>query len=87
MNEEDPVFDARDRALLQLADQVVLTNMHGHLDAALYAALRAHFDDGQIFELGMTAGVLTGMAKFLFVYDLVDKVANCPIHPHAQAAA
>ena len=86
MNEEDPVFDARDRAVLRLADQVVLTNMHGHLDAALYKALRAHFDDGQIFELGMTAGMLTGMAKFLFVYDLVDKEAHCPIHPRAPAA-
>ena len=86
MNEEDPVFDARDRAVLRLADQVVLTNMHGNLDAALYAALRAHFDDGQIFELGMTAGILTGMAKFLFVYDLVEKETNCPIHPHAPAA-
>jgi hypothetical protein len=29
----------------------------------------------------MVAGILTGMAKFIFVYDLVEKEANCPIVP------
>lgn len=86
MNEHDAVFDARDRAVLKLADQVAMTNQHGHLDRTLYAELRAHFDDAQIFELGMTAGFLTGMAKFIFVYDLVEKEANCPFQPRALAA-
>ena len=86
MDETDAVFDARDRAVLKLADQVAMTNQHGHLDRALYAELRAHFDDAQIFELGMTAGFLTGMAKFIFVYDLVEKEANCPFVPRAPAA-
>lgn len=83
MNENDPVFDARDRAVLRLTDQIAMTNMHGTLDAAMHQALREHFDDAQIFELGMVAGILTGMAKFIFVYDLVDKEANCPIRPAA----
>ena len=86
MDENHAVFDARDRAVLKLADQVAMTNMHGHLDGALYAEMRAHFDDAQIFEIGMTAGMLTGMAKFIFVYDLVEKEANCPIRPLAEAA-
>ena len=86
MDETDAVFDARDRAVLKLADQVAMTNQHGHLDRALYAELRAHFDEAQIFELGMTAGFLTGMAKFIFVYDLVEKEANCPFVPRAPAA-
>lgn len=81
MNEEAPCFDARERAVLALADQIVLTNMHGELTPALVAQLRPHFDDAQIFELGMVAGILTGMAKFIFVYDLVEKEANCPIVP------
>lgn len=81
MNEEAPCFDARERAVLKLADQIVLTNMHGELTPALMAELRPHFDDAQIFELGMVAGILTGMAKFIFVYDLVEKEANCPIVP------
>ena len=86
MNEADAVFDARDRAVLKLADQVAMTNQHGHLDRALYAELRAHFDEAQIFELGMTAGFLTGMVKFIFVYDLVEKEANCPFVPRVPAA-
>lgn len=81
MSEEASCFDARERAVLKLADQIVLTNMHGELTPALVAELRPHFDDAQIFELGMVAGILTGMAKFIFVYDLVEKEANCPIVP------
>ena len=59
--------------------------MHGQLDKALHDELKPHFDDAEIFELGMTAAVLTGMAKFLFVYDLVEKEANCPIVPRQAA--
>ena len=64
-----------------MADQIVLTNMHGELSPALHAELKPHFDDAQIFELGMVAGILAGMAKFIFVYDLVEKEAHCPIVP------
>ena len=87
MNEAHPCFSAKDRAVLKLADQVSMTNMHGDLDRKLYGELRPHFDDAQIFELGMTAGILTGMAKFIFVYDLVEKEANCPIVPVRAEAA
>lgn len=84
MDENDAVFDARDRAVLKLAAQVAMSNPGGHLDSALHAQLRVHFDDAQIFELGMTAGMLTGMAKFLFVYDLVEREAACPYGPPRQ---
>ena len=78
-------FSDTDKAVLRFADQMVLTNMNGTLDAPLYEALKPYFDDGQLFELGVTAAVLTGMAKFLFVYDLVEKEANCPIVPRQAA--
>ena len=81
MNENAPCFDAKQRALLRLADQISLPNMHGELSADLYAQLREHFEDGAIYELGVVAAVLTGMAKFLFVYDLVEREPNCPIVP------
>lgn len=81
MNENHACFSPRERAVLRLADQIVMTNMHGALDATLHAELQPHFDDAQVFELGMVAGILTGMAKFIFVYDLVEKEANCPIVP------
>ena len=79
MNEAHACFSPRDRAVLRLADQIVMTNMHGVLGPELHADLKPFFDDAQIFELGMVAGILTGMAKFIFLYDLVEKEANCPI--------
>jgi alkylhydroperoxidase family enzyme len=81
MNEGSAVFDARDRAVLRLADRISMNNQSGSLDAGLHRELREFFDDAEIFELGMVAGILTGMAKFIFVYDLVEKDAHCPI-PH-----
>lgn len=81
LDESHACFSAQDRAVLKLADQIVLTNMHGQLTPALHAELRPHFDDAQIFELGMVAGILTGMAKFIFTYDLVEREATCPIVP------
>ena len=77
------MHSARHRAVLRLAEQMSLPNMHGELTPKLYAELSAHFDDGQIFELGLVAGILTGAAKFLFVYDLVERDAHCPIVPLA----
>lgn len=70
-----------EKAALRLADQMLLTNPGGQLDEALYAELRLHFSDAEILELGVVLGVLTGMAKFLFAFDLVGREAHCPIHP------
>ena len=81
MHEAHTAFSDRDRAVIQLASEMALANMNGQLTPALYASLRNHFDDGEIFELGLIAGILTGAAKFLFVFDLVEKEANCPIIP------
>ena len=86
MDETSAAFSERERAVLRLAAEMALTNMEGQLTPALYEDLSAHFDDGEIFELGMVAGILTGMAKFLFVYDLVEREAFCPIGPAAAAA-
>lgn len=74
---EAAVWGPDERAVLRLAGEVALTNTGGRLDAPLYRELRAHFDDAQIFELGMTMAVLTGMAKFLFTFDLVEKEDYC----------
>ena len=71
-----PVWAPDERAALRIAGAMALTNPGGQLDEPLYREARAHFDDAQIFELGMTMAVLTGMAKFLFTYDLVDGVNN-----------
>ncbi len=68
----------RDKAALQLADQLVLTNPAGRLDDKLYVSLKEHFDDAEILELGLLMGILTGVAKFLFAFDLVEKEQSCP---------
>lgn len=87
MDETSDAFTGRERAVLRLAAEMALTNMDGRLTPALYEDLSAHFDDAEIFELGMVAAVLTGMAKFLFVYDLVEREAHCPIGPRTGAGA
>lgn len=70
---------AREQAVLDLADRIALTNPGGHLDEATHAALARHYSDAEILELGMVAGVLTGMAKFLFAFDLVEREDGCPV--------
>ena len=65
--------------MLALADQMVMTNQQGRLTDGQRAALLEHFTPGEAFELGMTSAVLTGMAKFLFVFDLVTREHSCPI--------
>ena len=74
-------FDQAECAVLDFADQLVMTNGAGHLDAPLHARLRAHFDDAQICELAVVAGFIGGMAKMAFVLDLVEKEAVCPLSP------
>ncbi len=56
-------------------------NSAGILSEALHAQLAAHFDDAQILELGLVGGILAGVAKFMFAYDLVEKEDSCPFHP------
>ena len=81
LDEDNPVFGPAERAILRLADRIALTDPSGVLDEALHTELASCFSDAQVLELGMVAGVLTGMAKFLFAYDLVEKEASCPFHP------
>ena len=75
---ENGPFDDREKALLRLADQIVLTNPDGHLTPELYADVSQHFSDAEIYELGLVMGILAGVAKFLFVFDLVEREPNCP---------
>lgn len=70
-------FDAAESAVLRYADQMLLGNAGGRMDAALYQALREHFDDAQICELGVCMAVIAGMAKLSFVLDLVEKEDYC----------
>ncbi len=81
------LFAEAERAVLDLADQMVLTNPQGRLDAALHARLKTHFTDAEICELAVVGGFLAGMAKMAFVLDVVEKEASCPFVPRAAPAA
>ncbi len=76
-------FTPAEAAVLALADELALTNMGGRLDADLYTQLRANFTDGQIMELGTVGGILGGMNKLSFVFDLVEREPYCPFHKAA----
>jgi alkylhydroperoxidase family enzyme len=76
-------FTAAERAVIDYASQVALTNMDGELSPQLYAALRAHFSEADILELGTAMAVISGMAKLSFVLNLVDKESYCPFAARA----
>lgn len=80
---DESLFEPRDLAAMRFADQMTMQNFDGHLDEDLYGELKKHFDDAEIFELGIALAVLTGMAKFVFTTDLVNKEANCPVPSYA----
>lgn len=71
-------FQPAERAAIGLADEIVLTNPQGRLRADLYQTLRKYYSDAEILEMGLVSGILSGMAKFLFVFDLVEKEDSCP---------
>lgn len=78
--ESSTVFSAGDRAAIALAERLALTTENGELDPELHARLSAHYSDAQILELGVVIGILSGMARFLFAFDLVEKEPACPFH-------
>lgn len=80
-------FTEAERAVLDYADQMVLTNMNGDVDAELFARLRRHFSEAEILELGVVMAVIGGMAKLSFLLGLVEKEAYCPFVPGGTAAA
>jgi AhpD family alkylhydroperoxidase len=81
------VWNDKDRAIIALAEEMMLQNMEGQLSPELYARLRRHYDDGEIIEIGFIAAVLTGVAKWIFTFDMVNREETCPIRPPVPVAA
>jgi undecaprenyl pyrophosphate phosphatase UppP len=67
---------------------MALPNMDGRMTPALFEALRRHFSEAQILELGTAMAVIAGMAKLSFVLDLVERESYCPfaVVPEASSA-
>ncbi len=74
------VFDDPERAALMLAQRLSLSSEDARLDGPLYDLLASQFSDAEILELGMVIGILSGMARFLFAFDLVEREDSCPFH-------
>lgn len=72
------VFTPAERAVIEYAEQIALSNMDGQMTPALFAKLRDHFSEAQILELGTAMAVISGMAKLSFVLDLVERENYCP---------
>lgn len=79
-------FTAAEKAVLDYADQMVLTNMNGDVSPELFARLRAHFSEPEILELGVVMAIVAGMAKLSFLLSLVEKEGYCPFVPEGAAA-
>jgi len=72
-----PCWSDAERAVIRLAEQMSLGRSDGVVSPKLHEELTRHFDNEQILELGVTMAVLTGMAKFLFAFDLVERESYC----------
>lgn len=76
-NVDSEVYDEADRAVLALANLIALDAEKARLDDALWQRLQPHFSPRQIIEMAMAFAVLSGMARFLFAFDLVEKEDYC----------
>lgn len=77
-------FTPAERAVIDYAQQIALSNMDGQMTAELFGRLRANFSEAQILELGTAMAVISGMAKLSFVLDLVERESYCPFAPAAN---
>ena len=59
----------RTKAALRLADK--LSGDDRSVDAAFMAALREHFSDDQILDLGMTIAFASGWQRFIEAFGIV----------------
>ena len=80
-------FNAVERAVIEYARQVALSNMEGQMTPDLFKSLREHFSEAEILELGTAMAVISGMAKLSFVLDLVERESYCPFTSAASVAA
>ena len=66
------------RPVAALSDRLRLTQQDGALTPKLVCDLSEFYSPAEIIELGLIGGMLTGVAKFLFAFDLVEREDTCP---------
>lgn len=71
-------YSGADREVLKLADLMSMAAEAGSvLEQPLYAELETYFSKGQILELAMIFSILSGVARFIFAFDLANKEDYC----------
>ena len=67
-HQESDAFTPQEKIALRFAELMALS--HREIDDELFRALRVHFTDGQIVELGMMIGQYIGLGRLVSVLDL-----------------
>jgi alkylhydroperoxidase family enzyme len=80
-------FAPAERAVIEYAEQIALSNMDGRMTPELFERLRTNFSEAQILELGTAMAVISGMAKLSFVLGLVERESYCPFAAGAPSSA
>jgi alkylhydroperoxidase family enzyme len=84
---EDSDLPERTKAALRLADK--LSGDDRSVDADFMAALREHFSDDQILDLGMTIAFASGWQRFIEAFGIVPdrwtEHARSPFQPLPDA--
>ncbi len=75
-------FPDHEKAAITVATLFANSTPDGEIDDALMARLKAGYTNGEIMEIAMVCAVLTGMAKLLFMFDLVEREAYCTFPHH-----
>ena len=67
-HQESDAFTPQEKIALRFAERMALS--HHEIDDELFRALRVHFTDAQIVELGMMIGQYIGLGRLVAVLDL-----------------
>lgn len=71
---EAPDLTAAERAALDYADRFATD--HLSIDEAVYDGLRAHFDEGQLVELGCWAAFCVGFGRLGATWDMTEELPD-----------
>ena len=61
-DESSALFSARERIALRFTELMAVD--HLKIDDALFAALRRHFTEAEVVELGVPVGLFLGLGRF-----------------------
>ncbi len=76
-------FTDAERAALELAE--AMTEASVDVSDALYARLRAHYDEPQLVELAATAALENFRARFNRAFQIEPNSLYCPIQAHGES--